>query len=129
MMSGIRESNPPPQLGKLMHYRCANAATKSAAKVLPFSNICNTPHDFCAQYSKYVWERRVRIVTTNSLLLKILRIIIQKSLHSLCDTAIVFAARGIRVPAAPEYLMGKHVHGSVSLTAQRNLYLGLAAVR
>ena len=24
--SGIRESNPPPQLGKLMHYRCANAA-------------------------------------------------------------------------------------------------------
>ena len=24
--SGIRESNPPPKLGKLMHYRCANAA-------------------------------------------------------------------------------------------------------
>ena len=25
-MSGIRESNPPPRLGKPMHYRCANAA-------------------------------------------------------------------------------------------------------
>ena len=25
-VSGIRESNPPPKLGKLMHYRCANAA-------------------------------------------------------------------------------------------------------
>ena len=24
--SGIRESNPPPRLGKPMHYRCANAA-------------------------------------------------------------------------------------------------------
>ena len=25
-VSGIRESNPPPRLGKPMHYRCANAA-------------------------------------------------------------------------------------------------------
>ena len=25
-MSGIRESNPPPRLGKPMHYRCANSA-------------------------------------------------------------------------------------------------------
>ena len=25
-LSGIRESNPPPRLGKPMHYRCANSA-------------------------------------------------------------------------------------------------------
>ena len=25
-MSGIRESNPPPRLGKPVHYRCANSA-------------------------------------------------------------------------------------------------------
>ena len=25
-LSGIRESNPPPWLGKPMHYRCANPA-------------------------------------------------------------------------------------------------------
>ena len=32
--SGIRESNPPPRLGKPMHYRCANTAfLKSSAKV------------------------------------------------------------------------------------------------
>lgn len=28
--SGLRESDPPPQLGKLMHYRCAKAAFASA---------------------------------------------------------------------------------------------------
>ena len=40
--SGIRESNPPPKLGKLMHYRCANAAVifKSGAKVRLFFDIC-----------------------------------------------------------------------------------------
>ena len=26
LMSGIRESNPPPRLGKPVHYRCANSA-------------------------------------------------------------------------------------------------------
>ena len=25
-VSGIRESNPPPRLGKPVHYRCANSA-------------------------------------------------------------------------------------------------------
>ena len=25
-LSGIRESNPPPRLGKPVHYRCANLA-------------------------------------------------------------------------------------------------------
>ncbi len=29
MESGIRESNPPPRLGKPVHYRCANSAGKS----------------------------------------------------------------------------------------------------
>lgn len=29
-LSGLRESDPPPQLGKLMHYRCAKAAFASA---------------------------------------------------------------------------------------------------
>ena len=33
--SGIRESNPPPRLGKPMHYRCANAA-KKRCKVTTF---------------------------------------------------------------------------------------------
>ena len=47
--SGIWESNPPPKLGKLMHYRCANAAgidirfrsvfTEAVAKVSVFSDI------------------------------------------------------------------------------------------
>ena len=27
-LSGIRESNPPPRLGKPVHYRCANPARK-----------------------------------------------------------------------------------------------------
>ena len=31
-MSGIRESNPPPRLGKPMHYRCANAANNFRCK-------------------------------------------------------------------------------------------------
>ena len=26
--SGIRESNPPPRLGKPVHYRCANPAMR-----------------------------------------------------------------------------------------------------
>ena len=26
LLSGIRESNPPPRLGKPVHYRCANSA-------------------------------------------------------------------------------------------------------
>ena len=30
--SGIRESNPPPRLGKPMHYRCANAANNFRCK-------------------------------------------------------------------------------------------------
>ena len=38
-MSGIRESNPPPRLGKPMHYRCANAA-KPTAKVQYFLHSC-----------------------------------------------------------------------------------------
>ncbi len=40
--SGIRESNPPPRLGKPMHYRCANAACapKSAAKLQQIFQIC-----------------------------------------------------------------------------------------
>ena len=42
-MSGIRESNPPPRLGKPMHYRCANAA-KIAAKVRIFLQICKKNH-------------------------------------------------------------------------------------
>ena len=37
--SGIRESNPPPRLGKPMHYRCANAA-KPTAKVQYFLHSC-----------------------------------------------------------------------------------------
>lgn len=40
-LSGIRESNPPPKLGKLMHYRCANAASfKTGAKVQFFFEMC-----------------------------------------------------------------------------------------
>ena len=38
--SGIRESNPPPRLGKPMHYRCANAA-KSLQKYNIFFNCAN----------------------------------------------------------------------------------------
>ena len=37
--SGIRESNPPPRLGKPMHYRCANAA-KPTAKAQYFLHSC-----------------------------------------------------------------------------------------
>lgn len=40
--SGIRESNPPPQLGKLMHYRCANAACIETAKVLLLFDLCKS---------------------------------------------------------------------------------------
>ena len=28
-VSGIRESNPPPRLGKPVHYRCANSAFRA----------------------------------------------------------------------------------------------------
>ena len=39
--SGVRESNPPPRLGKPMHYRCANTAIlKSATKLLLFFELC-----------------------------------------------------------------------------------------
>ena len=44
-MSGVRESNPPPRLGKPMHYRCANTARcfryfpKNGAKILLFFDI------------------------------------------------------------------------------------------
>ena len=37
--SGVRESNPPPRLGKPMHYRCANTAI-ATAKLLHFLHIC-----------------------------------------------------------------------------------------
>ena len=31
LVSGVRESNPPPRLGKPMHYRCANTAISKIA--------------------------------------------------------------------------------------------------
>ena len=37
--SGVRESNPPPRLGKPMHYRCANTAI-ATAKLQYFLHIC-----------------------------------------------------------------------------------------
>ena len=39
--SRIRESNPPPRLGKPMHYRCANPAVASAniGKIFVIDNI------------------------------------------------------------------------------------------
>ena len=38
-MSGIRESNPPPRLGKPVHYRCANSAKLSYSKKMPLEPI------------------------------------------------------------------------------------------
>ena len=38
--SGIRESNPPPRLGKPMHYRCANSAgEKKCVKTEPMAGL------------------------------------------------------------------------------------------
>ena len=47
--SGVRESNPPPRLGKPMHYRCANTA-KSTAKVLLFLHLCKSLRDFLVNF-------------------------------------------------------------------------------
>ena len=48
LLSGIRESNPPPKLGKLMHYRCANAAfpKKRLQRYTIFSRYANFSVDF-----------------------------------------------------------------------------------
>ena len=35
--SGIRESDPPHKLGKLVHYRCANAASDAILLVFNYS--------------------------------------------------------------------------------------------
>ena len=35
LLSGIRESDPPHKLGKLVHYRCANAASENNTIAFP----------------------------------------------------------------------------------------------
>ena len=63
--SGVRESNPPPRLGKPMHYRCANTARnvrfddlqgtffiKKRAKVRLFLQICKFYCNFFVNFKK-----------------------------------------------------------------------------
>ena len=37
--SGQRESNPPPELGKLIYYRCTMSAERKALETLTFQRI------------------------------------------------------------------------------------------
>ena len=57
--SGLRESNPPPQLGKLMHYRCAKAAN-STAKVLLIFYICKFICNIFSFWSNFGRKERTR---------------------------------------------------------------------
>ena len=46
-LSGIRESNPPPRLGKPMHYRCANSAYLiPAAKIVTKMRLSKIERNF-----------------------------------------------------------------------------------
>ena len=60
---------------------------------------------------------------------EILRVIINKQLYGFGQWTIILSARGVGVTATAENILSKDIHWTITLTAERDLNLGLAASR